>query len=386
LSSDRSLIWTGPINDPARIGGSVGLYDTTLRDGEQSVGVVLDPQQKLELARAIDGLGIERIEAGFPRVSQDDWDAVKLIAGAGLKAEVWGFSRAVATDAEALVELGVRASVIESPVSDAKLAALGVTRKSMLERIRDAVSFAAGHGITVAYFGVDGTRADPEFFRQAYETAVEAGAREAVVVDTIGVATPEAVAELVGSTRERLGPDIPLHFHGHNDFGLATAAAAAAVRAGASWIQGTINGMGERGGNANLIEVAMTLDALYGVSTNLRLDRAREVSRLVREVSGYDLEPWKPVVGENLFRRESGAVASQFHDPPAIEPYSSELVGAERAVVLGKKSGLDSIRIACERLGLDVPEEQWPELLAKVKALGAEKHGLVTDDEFRALL
>jgi isopropylmalate/homocitrate/citramalate synthase len=386
LSSDPSLIWTGPINDSARIGGSVGLYDTTLRDGEQSVGVVLDPQQKLELARAIDGLGIERIEAGFPRVSQDDWDAVKMIAGAGLKAEVWGFSRAVAADAEALVELGVQASVIESPVSDAKLAALGVTRESMLERIRDAVSFAAGHGITVAYFGVDGTRADPEFFRQAYATAVEAGAKEAVVVDTIGVATPEAVAELVGSTRDQLGPDVPLHFHGHNDFGLATAAATAAVRAGASWVQGTINGMGERGGNANLIEVALTLHALYGVSTNLRLDRAREVSRLVREVSGYDLEPWKPVVGENLFRRESGAVASQFHDPPAIEPYSSELVGTERAVVLGKKSGLDSIRIACERLGLDVAEEQWPELLAKVKALGAEKHGLVTDDELRALV
>jgi isopropylmalate/homocitrate/citramalate synthase len=386
LSSDRSLIWTGPINDDARIGGSVGLYDTTLRDGEQSVGVVLDPQQKLELARAIDDLGVDRIEAGFPRVSQDDWDAVKLIADAGLRAEVWGFSRAVAADAEALVELGVQASVIESPISDAKLAALGVTRESMLERIREAVSFAAGHGITVAYFGVDGTRADREFFRQAYETAVEAGAKEAVVVDTIGVSTPEAVSELVGSTRARLGPGIPIHFHGHNDFGLATAAAVAAVRAGASWIHGTINGMGERGGNANLLEVALTLDALYGVSTNLRLDRAREVSRLVREVSGYDLEPWKPVVGENLFRRESGAVASQFHDPPAIEPYSSELVGAKRAVVLGKKSGLDSIRIACERLGLEVPEERWPELLAAVKALGAEKHGLVTDDELRSLL
>jgi isopropylmalate/homocitrate/citramalate synthase len=385
LSSDRSLIWTGSINDAAQIGGSVGLYDTTLRDGEQSVGVVLDPQQKLELARAIDDLGVERIEAGFPRVSQDDWDAVKLIAGAGLRAEVWGFSRAVAADAEALVELGVQASVIESPISDAKLAALGVSRESMLERIRNAVSFAAGHGITVAYFGVDGTRADLDFFRQAYETAVEAGAREAVVVDTIGVAAPEAVAELVGRTRDWLGPAVPLHFHGHNDFGLATAAAAAAVRAGASWIQGTINGMGERGGNANLLEVALALDALYGVSTNLRLDRARAVSRLVREVSGYELEPWKPLVGENLFRRESGAVASQFHDPPAIEPYSSELIGAERAIVLGKKSGLDSIRIALERLDLDVPEEQWPELLAAVKALGAEKHGLVSDDELRKL-
>jgi isopropylmalate/homocitrate/citramalate synthase len=387
MASSRSdLVWTGSINDAAAIGGSVGLYDTTLRDGEQTVGVVLDPQQKLELARAIDSLGIERIEAGFPRVSQDDWDAVRLIAEAGLDAEIWGFSRAVAADAEALVELGVQASVIESPISDAKLAALDVTRQSMLERIRNAVSFAAEHGITVAYFGVDGTRADLGFFRQAYETAIEAGAREAVVVDTIGVATPEAVAELVGRTREWLGPDIPVHFHGHNDFGLATAAAAAAVRAGASWVQGTINGMGERGGNANLIEVALTLDALYGVSTNLRLGRAREVSELVRRMTGTELEAWKPVVGENLFRRESGAVASQFHDPPAIEPYSSELVGAERSVVLGKKSGIDSIRIAVERLGLDVPEERWPDLLAKVKALGAEKRGLVTDEEFEALL
>jgi isopropylmalate/homocitrate/citramalate synthase len=387
MASSRSdLIWTGPVNEPHAIGGSVGLYDTTLRDGEQTVGVVLDPQQKLELARAIDSLGIERIEAGFPRVSQDDWDAVKLIAEAGLDAQVWGFSRAVAADAEALVELGVQFSVIESPISDTKLAALGVTRESMLERIRNAVSFAAQHDITVAYFGVDGTRADLEFFRQAYETAVEAGAKEAVVVDTIGIATPEAVADLVGATREWLGPAVPVHFHGHNDFGLATAAATAAVRAGATWVQGTINGMGERGGNANLIEVALTLDALYSVSTKLRLDRARQVSRLVRETTGTELEAWKPVVGENLFRRESGAVASQFHDPPAIEPYSSELVGAERSVVLGKKSGIDSIRLAVERLGLDVPEDQWPDLLAKVKALGAEKRRLVTDEEFEALL
>ena len=386
MPADRSLIWTGPINEGAAIGGAVGLYDTTLRDGEQTVGVVFDPEQKLELARAIDELGVERIEAGFPRTSQDDWQAVKLIAEAGLEAEIWGFSRAVAADVEALVELGVGASVIESPISDGKLDALGVSRETMVGRIREAVAFAAGHGITVAYFGVDGTRADLSFFRQAYETAIEAGAKEAVVVDTLGIASPEAVAELVGRTREWLGPDVPVHFHGHNDFGLATAAAAAAVRAGATWIQGTINGMGERGGNANLLEVALALDVLYGVSTNLRLDRAREVSRLVRERGGYELEPWKPLIGENLFRRESGAVASQFHDPPAIEPYSSELVGAERSVVLGKKSGLDSIRIAVERLGLDVPEDRWPELLAQVKALGAKKRGLVTDDELRGLL
>jgi isopropylmalate/homocitrate/citramalate synthase len=383
------LVWTGDLNRRAlepQVKGPVGLYDTTLRDGEQTVGVVLDPEQKLEIARLLDELGIDRIEAGFPRVSEDDYRAVQLISAAGLRAEIWGFSRAVTADVEALVELGVRASVVESPISDLKLAALGLSREDMLERIRKAVSFAVEHGIRVAYFGVDGTRADLRFFEQAYKTAVEAGAQEAVVVDTIGVATPEAAAFLVSATTEWLGEDVPVHWHGHNDFGLATAAAVAAVQAGATVVHGTINGMGERAGNANLGEVALALQALYGISTHLDLARLREVSARVRELSGYELEPWKPVVGENLFTRESGAVASQFHDPPSIEPYSSELVGAERKIVLGKKSGLDSIRIKAEELGLDVPEERRAELLAQVKELGASKRGLVGDDEFRELV
>jgi isopropylmalate/homocitrate/citramalate synthase len=380
----QDLIWTGGVNDPHRIGGRVGLYDTTLRDGEQTVGVVLDPEQKLEIARLLDALGVDRIEAGFPRVSDDDWRAVELISAAGLNAEIWGFSRAVAADVEALVELGVSASVIESPISDRKLEALGVSRETMLKRIAKAVSFAAQHGITVAFFGVDSTRAEPYFYERVYKTAVEAGAAEVVAVDTLGIASPEAVAELVGRTVEWL-PGTPVHFHGHDDFGLATASAVAAVRAGATWIQGTINGMGERAGNASLGEIALTLRALYGVESNLRLERIREVSERVRELSGYQLDPWKPVTGETLFRRESGAVAAQFHDPQAIEPYSSHLVGAQRGIVLGKKSGIDSIRIKVEELGLDVPEERHAELLAAVKRLGADKRGLVTDDEFRQL-
>jgi isopropylmalate/homocitrate/citramalate synthase len=380
------VIWAGEINRPFALDANVGFYDTTLRDGEQTVGVVLDPQQKLEIAQLLDEAGVERIEAGFPRVSDDDWEAVRLIAGAGLTADVWGFSRAVRADVEALVELGVRASVIESPISDLKLEALGVSRDEMLRRIAEAVAVAAGEGITVAYFGVDGTRADPKFFERVYKTAIEAGAREAVVVDTLGIATPDAVSQLVGQTRNWLGPDVPLHFHGHNDFGLATAAAIAAVHAGARWVHGTVNGMGERAGNANLGEIALALHALYGVETRLRLDKARDVAARVRELSGYELEPWKPLVGENLFRRESGAVASQFHDPPSIEPYAAELVGAERGIVLGKKSGIDSIRIKCEELGLDVPDERQRELLAEVKRRGTSKRGLVSDEEFRELV
>jgi isopropylmalate/homocitrate/citramalate synthase len=378
--------WTGRINDAQAFEARVGFYDTTLRDGEQTVGVVLAPEEKLELARGLDGLGIERIEAGFPRVSADDWEACRLIVGAGLEAEVWGFSRAVPADLEALAELEMGFSVVESPISDLKLDALGVTRETMLERIAKAMRFAAEHGIHAAFFGVDSTRADPAFYERVYRSAVEAGAKEVVVVDTLGIASPEAVADLVGRTSEWVGPDVPVHFHGHNDFGVATAAAVAAARAGATWIQGTVNGMGERAGNANLPEVALALRALYGIETSLRLERVRELSRRLRELSGYELEPYKPLVGENLFTRESGAVASQFHDPPSIEPYSSELVGAERRIVLGKKSGLDSIRIKLAELELDLPDDELAGVLEAVKKAGTRKGGVLTDGEFRRLV
>jgi isopropylmalate/homocitrate/citramalate synthase len=386
---DRSKVWTGELNARAlepqpRV--TVGLYDTTLRDGEQTVGVVLSPEEKLEIARALDEAGVDRIEAGFPRVSADDWKAIELVLAAGLDAEVWGFSRAVRADVEALVELGLEASVIESPISDAKLAALGVSQETMLERIRDAVSFAAERGIRVAYFGVDSSRADIAYLRQAYDTAVGAGASEVVVVDTLGIATPEAAAFLVGEVVDRVGSGVSVHWHGHDDFGLATAAAVAAVQAGATWVHGTVNGMGERAGNADLLEVGLALEALYGIPTRLRLEKAHALASLVQRLSGTPLAAWKPITGENLFTRESGAVAAQFHDPPAIEPYSSELVGASRGIVLGKKSGLDSIRIKVEELGLDVPEAQYAELLDAVKKLGTRKRGLVTDAEFRRLV
>ena len=143
--------------------------------------------------------------------------------------------------------------------------------------------------------------------------------------------------------------------------------------------------MGERAGNADLVEVALALEALYGIPTRLDLSRARALGALVQDLAGTPLAAWKPVTGDNLFTRESGAVAAQFHDPPAIEPYASELVGAQRGIVLGKKSGLDSIRIKVADLGLDVPEDRFPKLLEAVKRAGTRKRGLVTDAEFRRL-
>jgi isopropylmalate/homocitrate/citramalate synthase len=364
----------------------VRFYDTTLRDGEQTVGVVLSPQQKLEIARNLDELGISRIEAGFPKVSPEDGEAIALMRKADLKAELWGFSRAVRGDVEELVRLGLSATVIESPTSNIKLKAYGLSREEVLKRVTDAVSFARKNGITVAYFAVDGTRTELDFLKRVYLAALDAGASEIVVVDTIGACGPEAVEILVREVCQWVGPNVPVHYHGHNDFGMATACAVAAVRGGASWIQGTINGMGERAGNADIGEIALALRCLYEVPVALDLTKVREVSDVVSKASGYTLDAWKPLVGENLFMRESGAVASQFHIPEAIEPYSSELVNARRRIVLGKKSGLDSIDLKARELGLAVATEQRATILGAVKKRAIAKRGLLTDDEFSEIV
>ncbi|MBS1888698.1 MAG: homoaconitate hydratase [Actinobacteria bacterium] len=391
MTIERSMIWTGELNERAIAPTAaqpawVGIYDTTLRDGEQSVGVVLDPEAKLEIARALDRLGVDRIEAGFPRVSAADARAIELIAGDGLAAEVWGFARAVPADVEALLELGCRAAVIESPISDRKLDAYGISRAKLLERVTGAVASAVENGVKICFFGVDGTRGEFDFMAEVYRAAVAAGASEIAVVDTLGIATPEAAAMFVGAAREWVGPEVPIHWHGHNDFGMGTAISVAAVRAGADWVQGTINGMGERAGNANIAEVALALETFYGVETNLRFDRVREVAATVKRLAGHELEPWKALVGENLFVRESGAVASQFHEPESIEPYSAALVGAERGIVLGKKSGLDSIRIRAAELGAEVAEEDRAAILAALKERAERDGGLVSDEVFLTLV
>lgn len=385
-------IWLSDLNKDEKIQSQfdratpVRFYDTTLRDGEQTVGVVFTPDEKVEIAGKLSELKVGRIEAGFPRVSEADSQAVKRIAEAGLESEIWGFSRAVIQDLDALIELGLKATVIEISTSDIKMEAYGFTREKVIQRATDAIKHACDHGMKVCFFPVDSTRSDLAFLRDVYAAALETGAEEVAIVDTIGACSPEAVERLVREVRSWVGPDIPIHFHGHDDFGLATASAIAAVRGGARWIQGTINGMGERAGNADIVEVALALQCLYNVPVELDLKKARQVSQVVQKAGGYRVDAWKPVVGENLFVRESGAVANQFHIPEAIEPYSSDIVSADRKIVLGKKSGVASVQLKAKELGLDVPEDKIAPILAEVKSQGTQKGRLVTDDEFRRVV
>ena len=391
ISQDK--IWTSELNRTDDIlsrfdrSKPVHFYDTTLRDGEQSVGVCFSPDEKFNIACKLNELGVGRIESGFPRVSADDTQAVKRILDADLESEIWGFSRAVKADIDAHLDLGTEHVLIEISTSDLKIKAYGFTRESVLQRVTDAIRHAKDNGIkTVNFFAVDSTRSNLEFLRDVYSTAIEHGADEVSVVDTIGVCSPEAVEWLIGEVSSWVGPDIPIHWHGHNDFGMATASAVAAVRGGARWIQGTINGMGERAGNADICEVALALQCLYDMPVELDLSKARVASQVVQQAGGYNVDGWKPVVGEFLYTRESGAVANQFHIPQAIEPYSAEIVDAERRIVLGKKSGLSNIKIKGEELGLDIPDDKRAGVLAQVKDLGTKNARLVTDEEFRNIV
>ncbi len=385
----RDQVWTSSLNDAQEIRSkfdrtkTIRFYDTTLRDGEQSVGVCFTPDEKFEIACELSALGISRIESGFPRVSEDDTQAVRQILAADLDAEIWGFARCVEADLDAHIELGTEYTLIEISTSDLKMEAYGFTREVVLQRVENAVKHAKDHGIKrVNFFAVDSTRSDLDFLRDVYGTALAAGADEVSVVDTIGVLAPEAVEGLIRQVKSWLGDEVLVHWHGHNDFGLATASAIAAVRGGADFIQGTINGMGERAGNADLCEVALALQCLYDVPVAIDLSKARAVSRLVQQAGGYTVDGWKPVVGDHLYTRESGAVANQFHIPEAIEPYAADIVGAERKIVLGKKSGLASIALKLKELGKEVPEEKHGDILSEVKQQATAAQRLVTNEEF----
>ncbi len=386
-------VWTTPLNDLNVVqqgfdhSRTVRFYDTTLRDGEQTTGIVFSADDKVAIARKLADLGVSRIESGFPRVSDDDTEAVKRILDAHLSSEIWGFARCLKADIDAHLELGTRYLLCEITTSDIKMKAFGFTREKVVERITGSIKHAKDNGIEkVNFFAVDSTRTDLGFLRDVYGSALAAGADEVSVVDTIGVCAPETAEYLIRQVRSWLGPQVPIHWHGHNDFGLATAAAIAAVRGGADWVQGTINGMGERAGNADICEVALALQFLYHVPVALDLGKAREVSELVQKSGNYTVDCWKPVVGKYLFTRESGGVAAQFHQPSAIEPYSAEIVHADRRVVLGKKSGLVSIKMKLDELGLKAPDDKQPEILEKVKTLGTTKKRLVSDQEFRAIV
>jgi len=361
------------------------IYDTTLRDGEQTIGVVFDKEEKLQIAKMLDEVGVDRIEAGMPIVSKEDKEAVELILKANLNAEVWGFCRATRKDIDACIDVGIKHIICEIAASPYKMKAYNFTPETVLEKTLDSLEYAKSRDLYTAFFAVDATRAELGFLETLYTKAVEGGrADEVVMVDTLGVATPETIFYLTRKLKEWV--NVPIMIHCHNDFGMATATTIAAVKAGAEYAQVALNGLGEKTGNADLAEVAMAAK-LYGIPVNLDFKKLYPAAKLVEKISKVPISPLKPVVGENVFKRESGvAVAQLITFPPAVEGYSPELLGREREILLSKKSGKRAIQYKLEKMGIKATPDQVNEILMQVKELGMKKKSLVEEDEFRDIV
>lgn len=388
---EEQLWWVSELNQRPEVLGEnhfpqrLKIYDVTLRDGEQTIGVAFDKEEKLQIAKMLDELGVDRIEAGMPVVSKEDKEAVELILKAGLKAEIWGFCRAVKGDIDACIDVGVKHIICEIATSPLKMKAYNFTPEGVLDKVLDCLQYAKSRGLYTAFFAVDATRAELGYLETIYRKAVEEGkADEVVMVDTLGVASPETMFYLTKKLREWV--NVPIMTHCHNDFGLGTACTIASLKAGADCAHVTVNGLGEKTGNADLAEVAIAAK-LYGIPIDIDFKKLYATAKLVEKITKIPLSPLKPVVGETVFKRESGvAVAQLVTFPPAVEGYSPELLGREREILMGKKSGKKSVEYKLEKMNVKATPDQVEKVLEKVKALGIKKKGLVNDDELRNIV
>jgi isopropylmalate/homocitrate/citramalate synthase len=368
------------------------LYDVTCRDGEQRPGVVFKKEDKVAIAKKLDEVGIQRIEAGMPAVSEDDFNAVKEIAHAGLKARVVAFSRARKEDIDLALKCDVWGVLIETPSSDELMTkGFGWNRQKMLSMATETTQYAKEHGLHTTYFAVDSTRADPRFLRKIYGSVVKnSHVDSVVVVDTFGITSPQGMGEMVKTVRKWIR--VPLEVHCHNDFGMGTANAIAGLAAGASVAHTNVNGIGERAGGASTEEVAVALRILYNKDLGFKYESLYELSKLVQEASGLPVSPQKPVGGETAFGYEAGIAVMFCHNLKQANAlqyglsYLPEFVGNKFYVAIGKKSGAHSIKWRLEDMGMKASDDAVDKILSKVKQNAIEKKRGLTDDEFRQIV
>ncbi len=366
----------------------VQIHDVTLRDGEQTPRVVLTLEEKVRIAQALDDLGVARIEAGMPIVSKEDRDAIKKLAGLGLNADVLCLCRARREDIDAALECDVDGIVTDTLANPKTIKAVfGWNEDEAVGNIVDVLRYAKERGLYTSMMPVDSLRADPAFIERLYKASVrEAKVDSVVVCDTFGMSLPQAMMLRVREVSEWVGPGVTVELHIHNDFGLATANALAAVCAGAEIIHTSMNNLGERAGNAATEEVAVALQLLLGVNAGIKLDRLMDVSRLVQDLTGVRMSPTKAIVGENDFTFESGLVVYMWKScrdagfELGVLPFMPELVGREPVrIVIGKKSGATAIGWKLGEMGISLPEEQLRELVEAVKDESIRRKSSITE-------
>ncbi|MDD1754191.1 MAG: (R)-citramalate synthase [Methanothrix sp.] len=363
--------------------GRIRFLDTTLRDGEQTPGVSLDTEEKLAIARGLDALGVQVIEAGSAMTSVGERQSIKAVSAAGLNAEICSYVRALTADVDTALACDVDSVHLVVPVSDLHIECkLKSDRKSVIRKAVEVTEYAKDHGLIVELSGEDASRADQDYLAGLYLAGIDAGADRLAFCDTVGVLVPEVATEVFGRL-SRLGA--PISVHCHNDFGMATANTIAALRAGAAQAHVTVNGIGERAGNTSLEEVVMTLESLYKIDTGIKCQDIYQLSRLVSRMTGLPLATNKAIVGENAFTHEAGIhVHGLLADTKTYEPIHPETVGRKRRIVLGKHAGKASVELALREFGIGVSDEQLSQIVTRVKELG-DKGKRVSDADLQTI-
>jgi homocitrate synthase NifV len=371
-----SFVIEEPTPDPA-----VLIDDTTLRDGEQTAGVVFSNHEKMRIAKLLDEVGVYQIEVGIPAMGGDEANTIRQIVDLNLNASILAWNRAVIGDLEASLECGVNAVAISMSASDIHIEhKLQKSRQWVLDQISQCVEFAKRHDLYVSVNAEDASRADLEFLLRFAAAAKEAGADRLRFCDTLGILDPFDTYNVISFLIKQTGIDIEMHTH--DDFGMATANALAGIKAGATYVNTTVNGLGERAGNAALEEVVMALKYIGKVELGMRTERFRELSEYVASASARSIPAWKSIVGTNVFAHESGIHADGvIKNPLNYEAFAPEDVGLERQIVVGKHSGSRTIYRKFQEFGLELSHEDCAALLEMVRSTAVELKRALFDKE-----
>ncbi len=362
-------------------GRELKFVDTTLRDGEQTAGVVFANSEKIMIAEMLSDLGINQLEVGIPTMGGDEKDAIKQIVKKNLKSSIMAWNRAVVSDIEQSIDCGVDAVAISISVSDIHIQnKLKTSREWVIENMVKATEFAKKNGLYVSVNGEDASRADEDFLIEFIEAAKQAGADRFRFCDTVGVMDPFTIRNKIERIYNKTKFDIEMHTH--NDFGMATANAIGGVLGGANYVGVTVNGLGERAGNAALEEVLMSLIHLLKCHSNIDTRRFKELSEYVSRASGRELPAWKAIVGSNMFRHESGIHADgALKDPKNYEAFDPSEVGLERQIVIGKHSGRAAVVNKFREYDIELDDEVASRVLDVVRSTSVKLKRSLFDKE-----
>jgi 2-isopropylmalate synthase len=363
---------------------TIRILDTTLRDGEQTPGVSLTADDKIEIAKQLSKLGVDTIEAGFPSSSEGERRVVKEIAHLGLSSEICALSRCTKGDIDAALACDVGLIHVFIPTSPVQMKhAVNLTPDQVLDSAVESIEYIKKHGVKCEFSPMDATRSELPFLKKVCKAAQDAGMDTLNVPDTVGIMIPKTTAKLIEELKTVV--TVPLSIHCHDDFGLAVANSLAAVEAGATQVHTAVNGLGERAGNTSLEEIVTTLHVVYKYKTGVNTRLLYSTSRMVSALTGIAVQVNKAIVGENAFAHESGIHTRGVTEQPlTFEPINPELVGRTRKLVVGKLAGTRGIKAELEEIGIHPTEVQLKEIVQRVKELG-DKGKMVTDADLLAL-